>query len=159
MVNSTYNELTDLLKKHKPDIVHFHSIFPQISPSAYKACYDANVPVIHTLHNYRSICPGALLQRDGEVCELCLHGSLINSLKYRCYRNSILATGTLTATIMYNRLIGSYKKYVTQYIALTNFAASRLIMGQLPEDLISIKPNFLPVSTQPGAGSGDYAYM
>ena len=153
----TYNELADFLKINKPDIVHFHSIFPQISPSAYKACYDANVPVIHTLHNFRSICPGALLQRDGEVCELCLHGSLINSLKYKCYRNSLLATGTLTATIMYNRLIGSYKKYVTQYIALTNFAASRLIMGQLPEDLISIKPNFLPVSTQAGAGSGDYA--
>ncbi len=155
--NQTYNELTKFLKINKPDIVHFHSIFPQISPSAYKACYDANIPVIHTLHNFRSICPGALLLRDGKACELCLHGSLLNSLKYKCYRNSLLATGTLTATIFYNRLIDAYKKYVTQYIALTDFAASRLIMGQIPEHLISVKPNFLPILNQPGSGTGGYA--
>lgn len=153
----TYNELSVFLKQNKPDIVHFHSIFPQISPSAYKACYDAGVPVIHTLHNFRSICPGALLQRDEKVCELCLHGSILNSLRYKCYRNSLLATGTLTATIVYNRFVGSYINYVSQYIALTNFAASRLIMGKIPEHLISIKPNFLPVSTNAGLGKGNYA--
>ncbi|MDH5571486.1 MAG: glycosyltransferase family 4 protein [Gammaproteobacteria bacterium] len=155
--NSSYNELKDLLTRIQPDIVHFHSIFPQISPSGYKACYDANIPVIHTLHNFRSICPGALLQRNEQVCELCLHGSILNSLRYKCYRNSTLATGTLTATIMYNRMIGSYKKYVSQYIALTDFSASRMIMGKIPENLISIKPNFLPLSPEPGTGSGGYA--
>jgi len=153
----TYTELTKYLTEHKPDIVHFHSIFPQISPSAYKACYDASIPVIHTLHNFRSICPGALLQRDEKVCELCLHGSILNSLKYKCYRNSLLATGALTATIIYNRWIGSYTKYVTQYIALTQFSSSRMVMGKIPEKLISIKPNFLPVSPVPGEGSGNYA--
>ena len=155
--SSTYDELTSYLSKHKPDIVHFHSIFPQISPSAYKACYDVNIPVIHTLHNFRSICPGALLQREEKICELCLHGSIFNSLKYKCYRNSYLATGTLTATIIFNRFISSYTKYVSQYITLTEFATTRMVMGKIPRDLISIKPNFLPVSPEPGTGKGNYA--
>lgn len=155
--SKTHNELSEFLAQHKPDIAHFHSIFPQISPSAYKACYDSNVPVVHTLHNFRSICPGALLQRDEKVCELCLHGSILNSLKYKCYRNSYLATGALTATIIFNRFISSYTKYVSQYIALTDFATSRMVLGQIPRDLISIKPNFLPLSPEPGTGDGNYA--
>lgn len=155
--NSTYNELTDFIKENKPDIVHFHSIFPQISPSAYKACYDAGVPAIHTLHNYRQICPGALLQRDEQVCELCLHGTILNSLRYRCYRNSLLATGAITSTIIFNRLIGTYNKYVSQYIALTDFSSSRMVLGGISKDLLTVKPNFLPSSPLPGKGTGNYA--
>lgn len=155
--HSTYNELSSVIKQNSPDIVHFHSIFPQISPSAYKACYDAGVPAIHTLHNYRQICPGALLQRDEKVCELCLHGSIFNSLRYKCYRNSLLATGALTSMIVFNRLIGTYNKYVSQYIALTEFAASRMTLGGVREDLLTIKPNFLPASPVPGDGKGNYA--
>jgi len=155
--SSTYKALVGIIRSEKPDIVHFHSIFPQISPSAYKACYDEGVPAIHTLHNYRQICPGALLQRDEKVCELCLRGSILNSLRYKCYRNSLLATGTLTGMIIYNRLIGTYNKYVSQYIALTEFSASRMVLGGVKEDLLTIKPNFLPLSPEPGKGEGNYA--
>ena len=154
---STYKELTAILNSERPDIVHFHSIFPQISPSAYKACYDADIPAIHTLHNYRQICPGALLQREEKVCELCLHGSIFNSLRYKCYRNSLLATGTLAATIVFNRFIGTYNKYVSKYIALTQFSASRMSLGGVEENLLVVKPNFLPSSPKPGNGTGSYA--
>jgi hypothetical protein len=30
--SESYQELSKLIKKSKPDVVHFHSIFPQISP-------------------------------------------------------------------------------------------------------------------------------
>ncbi len=146
---NTYNELKALIGKTKPDIVHFHSIFPQISPSAYKACHDAGAPAVHTLHNFRQICPGALLYRDGKPCELCLHGSLLNSLRYRCYRGSVLATGTLTSTILYNRARSTYTRYVSRYIALTQFAASRFVLGGIPENLITVKPNFLQREPEP----------
>jgi hypothetical protein len=46
--SESYQELSKLIKKSKPDVVHFHSIFPQISPSAYAACFDNGVPVVHT---------------------------------------------------------------------------------------------------------------
>jgi hypothetical protein len=62
-------ELQTLLRVEKPDVVHVHNTFMMISPSVYEACSDAGIPVIQTLHNYRLLCPGWSLSRNGQVCE------------------------------------------------------------------------------------------
>src|SRR5215471_21160329 len=67
----TYETLSAVLRRTRPDLAHFHNTFPLISPSAYAACQDNGVAVVQTLHNYRFICPGALLMRDGHTCEDC----------------------------------------------------------------------------------------
>jgi glycosyltransferase involved in cell wall biosynthesis len=155
--NSTYKELTDFLAVHKPDITHFHNTFPQISPSAYSACKNHGVPVIQTIHNYRFICPGALLQRKNVPCEDCVGNNFFPALRHRCYRNSLSATGTLVAMISFNRLVGSYHNNIDRYIALTEFAASRLIAGGLPKEKIVTKPNYLPEPPIVGSGGTYYA--
>jgi len=146
---SSYKEVDRLLKKYKPDIAHFHNTFPQLSPSVYQACYDNGVPVVQTLHNYRTVCPGAMLLRDGNSCELCLNNSFVpyNSLKYRCYRDSFAATVPLATMIAFNRFKGSFNTCVNRYIALTDFAKDRFIRGGLPANKIVIKPNFLSIDT------------
>ncbi len=140
----TYLELLVLIRRTKPDIAHIHSIHPQISPSAYAACQEMGVPVVHTLHNYRYICPGALLQRDGQPCEDCVGRLPFRALRYRCYRGSLMATGALVWMICYNRWRGTFTNHVNRFIALTEFAASRLVAGGLPAERIEVKPNFLP---------------
>ncbi len=152
----TYRELTDLIRREKPDVAHFHNTFPQITPAAWSACRDQGVPVVQTLHNFRYICPGALLQRDSEPCERCVEGSLINALRYRCYRDSLSASAAQTWTILRNRINGSFRNKVNRYLALTEFAAGRMVAGGLPGDRITVKPNFLPSPPQPGAGEGGY---
>jgi len=156
---SAYDEISQLIKHFKPDVAHFHNTFPQLSPSAYKACYDNGVPVVQTLHNYRNICPGAMLLRNGKSCELCLNGSIfpINSLMHKCYRNSISATAPLALMIANSRLNGAYKNYVTRYIALTEFAKDRFIRGGLESNKIAIKPNFLSIDSEAELVKGNYA--
>jgi len=139
----SYQELVALIKKSKPDVAHFHSLFPQISPSAYAACYDSGVPVVHTLHNFRPICPGALLVREGQPCEDCVGTNLIPSLVHKCYRDSLLATSANAWQIARNRWAGTYKK-VNKYITLTEFAASRYIKAGFEKESLVVKPNFLP---------------
>ncbi|RDH81026.1 MAG: glycosyl transferase family 1 [endosymbiont of Galathealinum brachiosum] len=148
--SSSYSELVGLIKKHSPDVVHFHNTFPQLSPSVYKACYDNNVAVVQTLHNYRLVCPGGMLLRNANSCELCLDGSKFPtpSIKHKCYRNSITATLPLALMIARNRFNGAYNKYVNRYIALTQFAKDRFIRGALLESKLTIKPNFLGVNTE-----------
>ena len=141
--SESYQQLSKLIKKSKPDVVHFHSLFPQISPSAYAACFDHGVPVVHTLHNYRPICPGAMLIRDGKPCEDCVGTNLLPSLVHKCYRDSLLATGANVWQITRNRWAGTYKK-VSKYIALTEFAASRYVKAGFEKDSLVVKPNFLP---------------
>lgn len=154
--SSTYRDLSRLVREKKPDIAHFHNTFPLISPSAYAACRDNGVAVVQTLHNFRFICPGALLLRNGHPCESCVGTNLIPALRYRCYRGSLPATGALVWMLARNRWWGIYQNLVNRYIALTEFSAQRLIAGGLPKDRISIKSNFLPDVTSPGAGDGGY---
>lgn len=153
----TYKELSDLIKKARPDIAHFHNTFPLISPSAYAACQDASVPVVQTLHNFRLICPGAMLLRDSKPCESCLDGTLLPAFKYRCYRDSRLATAALIRMLLINRQKNTYTQLVDRYIALTDFAASRFIKSGFPTEKISVKNNFLPNSPCTGTGEGGYA--
>ena len=151
---SAYTELSEIIQKHKPDVAHFHNIFPQISTSAYAACKKLGVPVVQTLHNYRYICPSGLLQRNNIPCEKCIHGSLINSLIYKCYRGSIFATLPMAIMILFNNLMGNFKNNVDRYIALTNFSKSKFIASGFPADKFSIKPNFVDFieNTQPVLG-------
>jgi hypothetical protein len=140
----TYEAVSRLVKRTRPDIAHFHNTFPQISSSAYAACRDNGVPVVQTLHNFRFICPGGLLLRDGHPCEDCVGTTLMPALRHRCYRSSLPATGALVWMLIRNRLEGTYQTQVNCYIALTEFAAGRLIAGGIPKDRICIKPNFAP---------------
>lgn len=153
----SYAELSALVRRTRPDVAHFHNTFPLLSPSSYAACRDNDVPVVQTLHNYRFICPGALLQRDGHPCEDCVGTSLLPALMHRCYRGSLPATAAVVWMLARNRWSGSYRTLVNRYIALTNFAAGRLIAGGLPRERLVVKPNFLPNPPAPGSGAGGYA--
>jgi glycosyltransferase involved in cell wall biosynthesis len=155
--NRTYEQLSDVISKTRPDVAHFHNTFPLISPSAYAACQDNGVAVVQTLHNYRLICPGALLMRDGHPCEDCVGTSLLPALRYRCYRGSLPATAAVVWMLSRNRLRGTYRTLVNRYIALTQFAAGRLVAGGLPQSRVEVKPNFLPNAPEIGRGDGKYA--
>ncbi|MEI6825225.1 MAG: glycosyltransferase family 4 protein [Desulfuromonadales bacterium] len=155
-----YEEALKLLQKVKPDLAHVHSLHPQISPSIYSACHRAGVPVVHTLHNYRYICPGALLLREGKPCEDCVGRLPVNALRYRCYRGSLAATGALFAMIGFNRFRGTFTGEVNRYISLTEFAKSRMVAGGFPEEMIEVKPNFLsPVQIHSGVKERHAVYV
>jgi glycosyltransferase involved in cell wall biosynthesis len=153
-------ELRSLLRRTRPDVVHVHNTFSIVSPSIYGVCKEEGVPVVQTLHNFRFFCPGGLFLRDGKPCEDCVEKGLLQSVRHRCYRDSLAATGTLAAMLTLHRAIGTYDRYIDRYIALTEFGRSKIVKGGIPADKISIKPNFLPDPPAVGHGSGAYvAYV
>jgi glycosyltransferase involved in cell wall biosynthesis len=142
----------------RPDVVHVHNFFPLLSPSLYYACRDARVPVVQTLHNYRLVCPNALLFRDDHVCEDCLHKTVAwPGILHACYRQSRLATAPIVAMLAAHRLAGTWANLVDVYIALTEFARLKLIEGGLPANKIVVKPNFLHDDRIVRDGHGVYA--
>ena len=153
----SHREIGALIASEAPDVAHFTNTFPLISPSAYYACRNARVPVVQSIHNYRLICPAATLWRDGSICEECVDHSLLRSVRHACYRKSRPATAVLATSLAIHRRCGTYDNLVDRYIALTEFARNKLISGGLPEERISVKPNF--VEPDPGLreGAGDYA--
>lgn len=142
----------------KPDVVHVHNFFPLLSPSIYYACNEASVPVVQTLHNYRIICPGALLFRSGRSCEDCVGKAFAwPGVLHGCYRGSRLGTASVAAMGSIHRWLGTWQNRIDCFIALTDFSRGRLIEGGLPFDKIVVKPNFAPDPGDPGDGSGGFA--
>ena len=153
----TYDELAEIIGKSKPDVAHFHNTFPLITPSAYAACRDAGVPVVQTLHNFRLICPQAMLLRNGLPCELCLNGNFLPALGFRCYRDSFIATLAQVYTQTYNRYRGTYRNLVNRFITLTGFSSEKFVKAGFSASSITVVPNTLIDPPPAGEGDGGYA--
>jgi glycosyltransferase involved in cell wall biosynthesis len=146
------------IKRFRPDVMHVHNFFPQFSPSIYSAAHEAGVAVVQTLHNYRLICPNAMLLRDGHVCEDCLGLAVpLPGVIHACYRGSRLATAPVAAMLAVHRAMGTWRERVDAYIALTEFSRQKFVAGGLPGDKIFVKPNFVHPSPPMGDGEGGYA--
>lgn len=146
-------ELLSLLRAEKPDVVHVHNTFLMISPSVYEACRNAGVPVVQTLHNYRLLCPGWSLSRDGHVCEECIDDGLWRSVWHGCYRDSRMMTAAVVLLLQEHRSKRTWDRSVDSYVALTHFARNKFIQGGLPSSAIHVKPNFLELD--PGERASD----
>jgi glycosyltransferase involved in cell wall biosynthesis len=135
-------QLAGAIAEFGPTIVHVHNFFPLLSPSIYDACQAAGVAVVQTLHNYRAICPGALLSRAGHPCELCITGSPYQGAFHGCYRGSRLGSLAVARMVDMHRRRGTWLHKVDRFIALSEFAKSKFIAAGFPGDRISVKPNF-----------------
>ena len=108
--------------------------------------------------NYRLMCPAAVFMRDGRVCEDCLGKTFAwPSVVHKCYRESRAITAVTAAMLTTHKLIGTWKKSVDAYLALTSFVRQKLIEGGFPEAKIFVKGNFVHPDPQPGPGDGNYA--
>lgn len=139
-----YRRLRETIAATRPDVAHFHNTLPLISPSGYYAARREGVSVVQTLHNYRLICPSALLYRNDGICKDCV-GKTVPwpAALHGCYRSDRKASATIVSMLAYHRAIGTYRKVVDRYIALTDFARKEYAAGGMPADRISVKPNFL----------------
>jgi len=145
------------IRSFHPEIVHIHNFFPLLSPSVYYACKAAGVPVVQTLHNFRLICPNALLFRDGKLCEDCLEKSRWQAVRHACYRQSRSASSAVAAMLSFHHWYGTWKNLVNCYIALSEFSRAKFIEAGLPPEKIVVKPNFVLPDPGVGPGSREYA--
>jgi glycosyltransferase involved in cell wall biosynthesis len=152
----TEREFSRLLAQTNPDIVHVHNTFFMLSPSIYGACKAHGAPVVQTLHNFRLLCPSVTFFRDGKVCEECVDHGLWRSVYHGCYRDSRIATASVALMLGIHRLVGTWEKSVTCYIALTEFGRKKFIAGGLPAEKIAIKPNFVHPDPGERTKQGEY---
>jgi len=134
-----------LLVEFRPDVVHVHNTFPLISPSILWIARRHQIPVVQTLHNFRLVCPQALMLRDSNPCNDCVGRIPWPAVRHSCYRGSLAKTAVLAATVVAHRAIGTWERAVTTYIALSEFSREQFIAGGLPGDRIRVKPNFVEI--------------
>jgi len=138
-------------KDFRPDVVHVHNSFPLLSPAVHWAAQEAGVPVVQTLHNFRLLCPQAMLLREGRVCEDCVGHLPWRGAVRGCYRGSVAQSSVLAGMIVLHRGLGTWQRRVNRFIALTEFARHKFVEGGLPAARLRVKPNFADL---PDAGNG-----
>lgn len=133
--------LAERLRAFRPDVVHVHNFFPQLSPSIFDACREAGVPSVMTLHNFRILCPTTSLYHDDQVCERSLKHSAFWAVPHKAYRSSYLATLSLACTVDFHKWMRTWHRKVDVFIALTDFAKAKFVEGGLAAAQIMVKGN------------------
>jgi glycosyltransferase involved in cell wall biosynthesis len=150
-------ELQDVVAHHEPDVVHFHNTFPLMSPAAYGAARASGAAVVQTLHNYRLVCPNALLLRDDRPCTTCVGKRVAwAGVRHACYHDSRAQSGVIAAMLAFHHARRTFRTEVDAFIALTDFGKDIMVRGGFPGERIHVKPNFLRRDMEM-SGSSDVA--
>jgi glycosyltransferase involved in cell wall biosynthesis len=153
----SYGEIREIIRSKRPDVAHAHNLFPLISPAAYYAADAEGVAVVQSLHNYRLICVGGMLSRGGRPCEDCsAHLLPWPGIWHSCYRDRTHSTA-IAAMLSLHRALGTWRRRVALFVALTEFARSRFIRNGFAAEKLVVKPNFVADDPGIGQGGGDYA--
>jgi glycosyltransferase involved in cell wall biosynthesis len=146
--------LTGLVRAHRPDVLHFHNLLPALSPAVLRVGRRSNVPVFVTLHNYRLLCLPGTFMRNGRTCEDCLGKIPWRGAMHRCYRGSVAASASYSASLSLHRALGSFDN-VSLYLAVSEFVRTKYVAAGFPPERLVVKPNF-SWPTQRRRGPGDY---
>jgi glycosyltransferase involved in cell wall biosynthesis len=147
-------QLTEVIIAFRPDIVHVHNFYFQASPAIFDAAAECKVPIVFTVHNFRLICVNALLLRNNQVCEACVHSFFAwKGVVHKCYHNSTVDSAMVALISASHKLKQTWTKKVNRYITPSSFLRKRLLDSSLnleDAEKISVKRNFLP---DPGIGA------
>ena len=151
----TIDDIQRIHREFKPDIIHAHNIFPLISPSIYKISKKLHIPIVQTLHNFRLLCPQAMLFRDGKACESCIGKIPWRASLYHCYRNSFAQSSFTAIAITTHKILDNWQQSLHQYIVLSQVARDKFIQGGIPITQLCIKPNFVESTRVPNWSQRD----
>ena len=129
------------ITRHRPDVVHFHNIYPQLGPGAIAEADRLGCATLQTLHNFRLSCVTGRYVRDGEVCESCAPGHFATGVRYGCYRGS-RAQSLLVARATTHQWQNFVSRSIPLYwLALTRFMRQFYVRLGAPAERIIVKAN------------------
>ena len=134
--------LLQLLSAERYDVAHIHNTVPLLTGSIYDALREHEVIAIQHLHNFRAFCLSAYAYRGDEPCDLCVHTAFTACTIHRCYRDSLVASATLTAARLIDCARGRRSGYGAQaYIANSAFTKQDHVRHGLADDRIWVLHN------------------
>ena len=147
---SAARSMEAVLDDFRPDIVHVHNIYHQLSPSILAPIRRRGIPIVMTLHDFKLICPTYRLHDGQGSCEACLGGGFHNAAIRRCKSGSLVSSTLLATETAVHRRFGAYDA-VDRFICPSEFLRDKLIeAGFDPARLIHI-PNFTSAPLVRGA--------
>ena len=149
-------KFADLAADFRPDILHIHNIYHQLSPSFLPLAKKIGLPVVMTAHDYKLIAPNYSLFHNGTVCEITKPHRFWRAVSHGCIRGSA-AAGVLEAIEMgLHRHLGLYLKNIDKVIAPSVFLRDKFIEYGWPAERLVHVPHFVETAGRESAAGGDY---
>jgi glycosyltransferase involved in cell wall biosynthesis len=137
------SSLSRFVEQHKPDVAHVHNVFPLLTPSAYTALKDHQIPVVQTVHNFRFLCPNGLFYTHDEVCEDCQSKGYFSAVRRRCVRDNRVLSLLYAAAVSLAWRTGNWPNNINRFITLSRFSSKKLEDAGVPAGRIKICENFV----------------
>lgn len=132
-----------LIDEFKPDVVHFHNITRQLSPSVIDAAESRGIPMVQTIHDLSLICPAHSFFVNGGSCEDCSGGAYWHAVPKRCI-DGLLSSSLLGVLEAYlHSWLRLYRK-ISVFIAPSLFLKGKVSTLNWIAGKIRHLPYFIP---------------
>lgn len=150
------NAMRRLVREQNINIAHLHIYYGQLTASILSPLKQAGVPIVQTLHEYKTVCPTYSLYAQGAVCEACNGRDFWQAAVRRCNKGS-LPRSVLSATEAYvSRSLGAVDK-IDHFIAVSEFLKQKVISLGLPQEKVTTVHNFIDrTGIKPATSPGSY---
>lgn len=138
------NKFAKLLEVTKPDLIHAHNIYHQLSPSILVEAKKRKIPVIMTLHDYKLACPNYLMFTHGKYCDRCLGGNYFNCIKNDCYYSCARSSLAALESFLHNKVWHAYRDNIDLFIAPSNYLKQIMVKAGWDADKIVVLINPAP---------------
>ena len=143
-----YKIVKSAIHTHKPDIVHFHTVVPYLSFSVIAASYIMGAPIVQTLHNGRWLCLEGGYFRNNTFCDDCVGTYGWLGVKRGCGHGQLISFFLFLNNFIV-RKFGFLFKFVSCFIAVSEFTREQHIRSSFPEKKIIVRNNGFNVSSEP----------
>lgn len=149
-------KLEALIAKVRPDVAHLHNFHHQLSPSIVDGLREAGVPAVHTLHDYKVICPNYLLYTQNALCERCKGGRFWEAIRHRCVRGEAAPSVVAAVEMHFHRWRRTLERGIHRFVSPSRFLRDKLVEFGEAAERVAVVPNGLDLkSVPPGDGEGD----
>jgi glycosyltransferase involved in cell wall biosynthesis len=139
------NKLLKLITRENPDIAHVHKFSNTLTPSILYALKKKNIPVVQTLHDYRTVCPNYNMYDFNrfELCEDCKGHKYFNAVRRRCQKSSYLIGLNIALESYLYHFLNTYESTIDLFISPSNFLMKKMIEFGIDRNKVIHIPNFV----------------
>jgi glycosyltransferase involved in cell wall biosynthesis len=148
-------ELDRLLESFRPDVVHLHIFYGQLSSAILPVLRRRRVRTVMTVHEYRMLCPVSTLYTPGlGVCERCAGGNYLPAVRHRCNRGSLAASTLSAVECMVRDARFDYGEHIDHFLMVSRFCLDKHLQHR-PQlaSKSSVLYNFVETGRDPGQPS------
>jgi glycosyltransferase involved in cell wall biosynthesis len=138
--------ISAVVEDFKPDVVHLHNVYHQLSPSVLRPLGRMGVPAVMTLHDYKLACPTYQLLDHGTLCEACVGGHFTEVMKRRCKGGSLSASTMVAFESWLHSATRAYGP-VGRFICPSRFLAGKMAEAGVFPDRLRNVPHFVDCAT------------